>query len=652
MADDAHRRGAGQRPDHTGPTRRDPAGRYRQIVEGTIQGVLAHRDFHILFANQACARIFGYAVPTELYALDSFLELVVPRERPRLQGFLDARMSGREAPERYEFEALRPDGTSVWLENQVRVIEWGDGPAVLSAVIDISQRKRAEQALARERDRLQGYLDIAGVILVALGPDLRVRLINRMGLELLERREEQVVGHDWCDVAMPEGTREAARERLRRVLRGEARLAPTLESAVVTASGEIRDITWSNRLIRGESGAAETMLSSGTDVTERRRMEARAETGRRLLRTALDSIPHGIVVKDADGRYVAVNRAFCEWVDAAPQALIGKLPSDIPGRDPREVEQTMREDREMIRERTAQSSAERILTGPDGRPRNVQHTKALYFDTDEQVAGLVDVSIDITDHKRAERELNDHRHRLADLVAVRTRELEAAQQVLLRNERLAAIGRLTATVGHELRNPLGTISASFAVLSRQPLAKEPGVAHVMERIDRNIARCNRIIEELLAYTRFRELDRRLVRVDEWMAAVIDDLETPEGTTIRLDPGSGVQAELDPERLRQVIVNLVQNAWQAGAGGAVEVAISTRAAPGRLEIRVADSGPGIAPEVREKAFEPLFSTRTFGIGLGLPLVKQIVEQHGGSAAIESTPDQGTVVILTFPLEEEM
>jgi two-component system cell cycle sensor histidine kinase PleC len=129
--------------------------RFRNLIEGSIQGVLIHRDGKPLFANQAMADLFGYESPEEILALESIRALKAEHERDRLESFSAARLRNRRAPMRYEFEGLRKDGRAIWLENFVTVIDWNGEPAVQSTTVGITKRKRAEEAVKHSERVLQ-----------------------------------------------------------------------------------------------------------------------------------------------------------------------------------------------------------------------------------------------------------------------------------------------------------------------------------------------------------------------------------------------------------------------------------------------------------------------------------------------------------------
>jgi signal transduction histidine kinase len=188
-----------------------------------------------------------------------------------------------------------------------------------------------------------------------------------------------------------------------------------------------------------------------------------------------------------------------------------------------------------------------------------------------------------------------------------------------------------------------------------------GLDRQLGRIDRNILRCNTIITKMLDYTRTRALEAAPRGFDAWLSEILDEYGTPPGIALRRELGApGVEVEFDPGRLQQVFVNLLDNARDAiteahgeaqpGADSADSITVRTAVAAGRLEIQVRDTGGGVPEEVLPKIFEPLFSTKGFGVGLGLPTVKQIVEQHGGTIAISSEAGKGATVKVSLSLTQ--
>lgn len=147
--------------------------RFREAMENAVQGFMVHRDFKPIFVNRAFAEVFGYSDTASILAMDSILELYAPDERERLRGYRDARLQGRPAPASYEYQGLRADGTLVWLENFVRIIDWGGEPAFFNSTTDISDRKRTEALLRESERRFRDYAESATDWLWEMDENLR-----------------------------------------------------------------------------------------------------------------------------------------------------------------------------------------------------------------------------------------------------------------------------------------------------------------------------------------------------------------------------------------------------------------------------------------------------------------------------------------------
>ena len=232
----------------------------------------------------------------------------------------------------------------------------------------------------------------------------------------------------------------------------------------------------------------------------------------------------------------------------------------------------------------------------------------------------------------------------------------AAEAELLKQERMSLLGQLTASVAHELRNPLSTIRNTMLAIHEVARAKGFAVDKQLARVERTIDRCDGIIADLLDYAGTRELNPTPLALDQWLGEVLDQERLPERITLECRLAApGAIVPIDSERLRCAIANLIENAAEAivDAPGLTErrITISTYAATNTAtssaEIVIADTGPGMPQDVLARAFDPLFSTRAFGTGLGLPTVKRIVEQHGGDLAIGSALGSGTRVQIRLP-----
>ena len=178
---------------------------------------------------------------------------------------------------------------------------------------------------------------------------------------------------------------------------------------------------------------------------------------------------------------------------------------------------------------------------------------------------------------------------------------------------------------------------------------------IIDRIERNVQRCNTIVTDLLNYARTGQPDRRDVEIDAWLSEMLDEHDLPAGITLRRELESGATVLLDRNRFRQVLVNLLDNAAQAMSDAEWlrsmprerTITVRTAGSGPDLILSVRDTGPGIPADVLPRVFDPLFTTKSFGVGLGLPTVRQIVEQHGGTIDVESTPGESTIFTVRLP-----
>ncbi len=260
--------------------------------------------------------------------------------------------------------------------------------------------------------------------------------------------------------------------------------------------------------------------------------------------------------------------------------------------------------------------------------------------------------LDLTEIRKATEELVKYRDKLEVLVDEQTYELKEAHAELLQSERLATLGQLTATVSHELRNPLGTIQSALFSIDNSIEKNEPERAgRSLELAERSIDRCVSIIEELNSYARVKKLDISEVSLDSWLKSTIAEQIFPEDIVVEMDLSCGAQVQFDKGKLMQVINNLLNNsihALQDEHSNGNLIQLSTRLFDDMYEIRVRDNGIGMSNDTKEKLFEPLFSTKDFGVGLGMVIVKNIVEQHHGEVFVESKEGVGTSVSIRLPL----
>lgn len=540
----------------------------------------------------------------------------------------------------------RPDKTLLRSVIPVRN-DAGELQYIVTTALDVTERRRAELALQAQKELLQYVLDNVPARISLKDPDGRYVMVNRELSQVAGKLAEEFIGKTIEDM-FPRATADALDGWFAQVLRtGEAVHDTELTSLASPGLPLLRNVA----PIKNSAGEVQNIISVAFDISDRVRAEQALAEHRELLQTIIDNLHVKISIRDAEGRYVLANKELCEDMRLAPEDFIGKLSSDIyPGPNGLKFDEDVRRVLE-----TGEAILGREFEGYHEPERTLLQSLVPIRNEDGAVKQLLSVALDVSALKNAERELAKHRDHLAELVDERTEELRIAQSELVRNERLAAIGKLTATISHELRNPLGTIRSSFFTVRSRLTDADEMLTPALERIDRSITRCVDFIEDMLNYTRLRESMPMSTDIDAWCLSLADELEPPDGILLQTDCHSGARVSIDSERMRQAIVNLVQNAWQALENSDTDsdkksVKLSATIEFNRLVIRVADNGPGIPEDVRDQIFEPLFSTKVYGVGLGLPLVRQIIEEHGGDIRLEPFKvGDGAIFSIALPLE---
>jgi signal transduction histidine kinase len=254
-------------------------------------------------------------------------------------------------------------------------------------------------------------------------------------------------------------------------------------------------------------------------------------------------------------------------------------------------------------------------------------------------------------------ELNDEKQDLFKIKTIleqRSRELEetlrkiqSMQEELLRSEKFATIGRLAASVAHELRNPLASLKNISYYFLKTAAFQDEKAKKMLDMLSADVARANKIITDLLDYSRAKKLNKLETYIDEFMEKAVANV--PLAANIRLVKNFGhFKALIDPDKMTQVIINLVSNAKDAMlSGGTISINVSDKGK--NVEITIEDTGIGMNAETASHIFDPLFSTKLKGIGLGLSIVKEIIESHFGKIEVQSAQGKGTKFIITLPTE---
>ena len=255
--------------------------------------------------------------------------------------------------------------------------------------------------------------------------------------------------------------------------------------------------------------------------------------------------------------------------------------------------------------------------------------------------------------------LKEYSERLEEMVEERTQDLRDAQEELVRREKLAVLGQLAGAVGHELRNPLGVISNAVYYLEMIHLDADDITKEYLHMISSEVHNADRIISDLLDYARIRPSEREEIAVSALVDRALEKQPAPAGVEVTTSIAADLpHAYVDPGQIGQVLVNLVTNAYHAMPDGGNLTINARRGDPrgrparGRPEVSISitDTGCGISAENMEKVFEPLFTTKARGIGLGLAVSRNLAQANGGTIEVESTEGEGSTFTVILPTDK--
>jgi two-component system sensor histidine kinase PilS (NtrC family) len=369
------------------------------------------------------------------------------------------------------------------------------------------------------------------------------------------------------------------------------------------------------------------MLGARLAVELERAGERIESTGARLRDLAalhkdvIRCLTSGLITIMRDNTIITYNAAATEIVGVGPDRAVGR-PID-------EIMPSMRALLGSVPENSPLRRAELHHRGADGVDRILGVSISPLVDSSGQVLGRIVSFQDLT-------------------------ELRRMELAMTRSERLAAVGRLAAGIAHEIRNPLAAISGSIELLQQTPEAADPkekgDSKELMAIVLREVSRLNELITDLLDFARPRPPDPQRLDLSaalKEMLLVFEHDKQLDGTRVELKAPAPVWVDADANQLRQVVWNLLRNAAEASPAG-TPIVLEVAAENGAARVTVRDHGDGIPDEHRSRVFEPFFSTKRGGTGLGLATVHRIVEEHKGTIDIDAPEEGGTEITVRLPL----
>ncbi|MBI5581645.1 MAG: PAS domain S-box protein [Deltaproteobacteria bacterium] len=401
------------------------------------------------------------------------------------------------------------------------------------------------------------------------------------------------------------------------------------------------------RIMRLDLGGRPSLMMVFHDISERKRAEAEILRGRALLRSLIDSSPDLIFFKDSNSVYLGCNKAFEAYAGRPESELVGHTDFDFFDRE--SAESYRRKDREMLAAGRTRRYEEWV-TYPSGQLVLLDTLKTPYYGPDGEVLGVLGVSRDITEHKRAEEE--------------RTR----VESQLRQAQKMEALGTLAGGIAHDFNNILGVI-LGYAEIGQLEAGEGAPVSKDLQEVLKAAHRAKDLVRQILAFSCQKEQEKKPVQVGPVVKEVMKMLRAslPSTIEIKMNLTSRGVVMADPTQVHQVLMNLCTNAAHAmlEKGGVLEVTLSdvhlepqdikphSGLQPGsHVKLTVTDTGHGMEPGVLDRIFDPFFTTKEqgTGTGLGLSVVHGIVKSHEGGIEVNSVPGKGTTFRVFFPARQ--
>jgi PAS domain S-box-containing protein len=604
------------------------AERHRVLFENAGDAIYIHdAEARMLAVNPTACKLL-------CYSHDELMSMTIDQvDTPEESLFAPERIAKLMERGYHTFETMhrRKDGSSIPIEVNARRIFWDGRLAMMSICRDITERKRAEEALIRSERKWRNILVETPQIGISLSPQAKIIFANIHFLKLTGWKEKEVLGKDWFDMFIPENVREEVRSVFHTTMNQKDLLGySSYENEIVTRRGERRTVAWSNVLTKDVQGNAVDVTSLGIDRTESLRAKKLLQESEEKYRSMMEAME--------DAAYICSSDLHIEYQNAAMIKRIGRDASGehcykgIHGFDEKCPG--------CIHERIMRGEVVRseVVSPIDQKTYHISNSPI--YHSDGSVSKL-SIFRDITETKKmAER-------------------LDQAQ-------RMEAIGALAGGIAHDFNNILYPIIGMSEMLLEDLPTGSPEYQNV-EVIFKAAKRAGDLVRQILSFSRQTEHQKIPVRIQHILKEVLNLTRSTIPSNIEITQFLQSDCDLvmaDPTQIHQIAMNLITNAYHAveKAGGSISVQLKELVLPGKdwagaaLEpgkyavITVSDTGHGIDPAVMGKIFEPYFTTKEVGkgTGLGLSVVHGIVKDHGGDIRVYSELGQGTAFTVFLPL----
>jgi len=627
--------------------------RFRDLVN-SIDGIvweMTFPSFRILFVSRQAASLLGYTIQDWYEDSNFWVHKIHPDDAEQAKAY-STLMSEKLEDHSFEYRMIAADGHIVWIRNLVTVVVEDQRPVrLLGVMIDVTAQKQLLEELRRSEENYREIFNgTSDAIFIHDAESGRILDVNQAMLNMYDCSYDDALSSDigtFSKGVSPYSVDEAKLNLQEAVAQGGS----SFEWVARKMTG---DLFWADVNLRSAMiGQQRRVLASVRDISSRKQTLEQLREANERLNLLIDRMPIGCILWTPQ---FTVNM----WNPTA-ENIFGFSAKEMMGREPygtivpEEVRSVVEPiwSRIMSGDKAAHSVNENVTR--QGETITCEWYNTPMLDVSGRIVGAISMVQDVSERKAAEDELEKYRSTLESLVKERSAQLEVAQAELVQKERLAVLGQLTATVSHEIRNPLGTVANALYLLKEGLQGDEHAkLAKPLLLAERNVERCDTIISDLLDFSRQRKIEKAPIKIDDWLIELLDEMSIPEQIELQKDLCTNSDVPADPERLRRVLVNVITNAVQALDEidkPDKKITVRTRLVDETCEIVVQDNGPGMSQDVVKRIYEPMFSTKNFGVGLGVPIIRNILEGHCGGVDYLSEVDKGTTVTMWLPLSEE-
>jgi len=562
-----------------------------------------------------------------------------------------------------EYRVIRKDGRAIWVSDRKDIEFTPDGKVyrINGIVRDITERKRAEEALRESEGRLRGLFETMAEGVVLIAPDGQILQVNPaaeriLGLERSEIEGRNYIGSEW-KILRPDGTPMPPEEMAGPRAMKEKRPQKDVVMGVERPDGSISWINVNATPLINGAGKLEGVVGTFADITERKRADEKLRESEEKFRSLAEESPNMIFI-NKKGRVVYANEK-CEEIMGYKRAEFYSSDFDFFKLIAPEFRDLVKENFSRHLESKEVDPLDYALVTKEGkRIEAILNTKLIRYGGESAILGIV---TDITERRRAEEKLKQYTRQIEEKnleLEAKNQELTATRAQLVQREKLRALGQMASGVAHNFNNVLAIILGRTQLLQKK--AKELEIEKGLMSIERAALDASSTIKRIQDFARVRkDQEFKWVDVNELIEDVTvltkakwKDQAEANGIPIvlevqkdrrRLPPVAG-----DISELREAFTNIIFNAVEAMPNGG-KIVIETQTDRKSVSVSFTDSGTGITDEVKPKIFDPFFTTKGVkNTGLGLSVAYGIIQRHHGDIQIESQQGQGTTVVVRLPV----